>query len=1814
MKKSMLFLICILFINNVNALSIKNVDNVSLKKGSIVTYNIDLGTEDNGELSYDQNVFEALNTSSFKTNVSQSSDNTFLISGAKNFNLTLKVKSDVLDGNYQPIILKSNNDKVEQEVIINKEITKDFFKNIKTNIPYLSPLLIIAIGVSLIIILYAIKKIDGSNKNVIITIFSLIIVGCLPLEILLITSKDNKDDQIAPAKVVNYKLKYVEEKEEPEKQVPETTIEDQSPDNLDNNISTNDTNDNNQKPNSNSNNNTNSNNTPDSEKPISVVVHDVNYNNNYVNNSGSPLKLELNILNNQDSAISFVVIDNTKYPVKKLDNNKYELTITAPTKAGLNELVITELILANDMVVSSDMKIKIDVLKTKPTISAFKINNQKEIPEVSFKVNDNDNAFTSGIIKIVNNDGKVIYTKNIQVGENVIPLKFTDNSKYHVNINISYDLDSDYFNDITGDINEGNELLDKDFTFTRDYNFVPKNVNLSAKVSKNEQLVLTFLNDYASYYDVKKVVIDGVEYEVTKKGKTYQVVLDKKAKGLNYVNFEKVILENSASIEVGETLTYLYLKEAPSITKLETALNANKINSKFTINDIDDAVTSFKAILTKDGNIIATKELAKMARDVNFEVAEAGNYQVKIIANYDLGDKVILEKNKVSAETLNVPLKSAIVNISNEHYIANNSDFKVTIEVADNTLEDVTSFTIAGKEVKATKLSTDKYEITLNSTSTYGNNSFNVENINYNKEKIEVSDKKIEIYTLKNMPKISNIVIDTVNLEATYQISHLESFISGEIVISKDNDDSPKKISINKDSLTTSLKDLNLSEFVNYKLQVIVNYDLDDDVNNNLYNETIFEEKIFEIKNNYNFRLTDLQVKTVTTDTITLTFKSTNASNDKYHVKEVVLNGKNYKVNFESNDNYTLNVPVSDIRKNNNREIELIITKATLTDEHSEEVTTAKTTAFKELPTAEINNASVIDSKNIKVSFTTDNKKLDVTYQAKMVGEDNSSYEIKEIDASQGEVTFTNATDFKNQKYTIVITATFDAKDGINYVDYPLSNSYDVTVPIYVTISSLNKEPIYVKKNDEVILKYQVTDNTTKTIDKVKINDEETTATIKDNILTVVITAPSVYGSKTYQLNSVQYQTTEDYLPIAENHTTVSVLKDVPSVSKFNFDDANNIITFNFENDDGAVLANQKVTITKDKVTKEYSLNNNDNTITLDDSYANGDYIVSLSGTYDLGYGQTLPLSELFNKTITVVTDYELEFEVANLEVTNNEAVTITFTSSNASKYNITKIKINDDYYPVQDNKVVISYTHDDKATPKTFTITDVILKNNKELSLKDAISLETYKAKPTANVSALSKESNNHFKASYNVNGDVNNLKAKLMVKELDSTVYKEIATKELTELKGNVEFTKDSGIYDAGDYKIEIFGDFNLVDGLKHQEEQISDCQDTVAVPIVITGVTSTVSAGGLSTKDHYPVKGSKITLEYDVIANTSAKFNKAKITTYNDVKDINNLVNGSEETIEIAETNGQITKTAPKTPGVVAYKINAVYYKDTEYPILEEYQQSSIQYIDVLKDELAFKNVQYTDNYVSDKDKSVEVEFDVLDKDKVLDSCEGHNCFVQLKPLKSSIPQPEGQVVGSDSWQEKVPFKYESTNKIVFRNLVDLEMYMLVISADYNTDSTLLTEKYGSNYGTHTDAHREFYFISKPADIELSELKVLNISDVETSKLKQNENFKLSFKAKLLGDKTCTKDCLTSINVDGVNYAVTKKDDTYITDIITTRYFTVAPQRTIYINGVTLTLDDGTEEYIYIHKNMPSVNVEIIADSAVNSFMLPTKIDFF
>ena len=104
-----------------------------------------------------------------------------------------------------------------------------------------------------------------------------------------------------------------------------------------------------------------------------------------------------------------------------------------------------------------------------------------------------------------------------------------------------------------------------------------------------------------------------------------------------------------------------------------------------------------------------------------------------------------------------------------------------------------------------------------------------------------------------------------------------------------------------------------------------------DSTNNDLNNETLKSNKVsFEVKKNYDFKLSDLTVKEVNQENIVLTFTSSNASN-KYYVKSVVINGESYDVKEREGNTYTVNIP--NTYKEPLSLVTLTLTEATLDDD-----------------------------------------------------------------------------------------------------------------------------------------------------------------------------------------------------------------------------------------------------------------------------------------------------------------------------------------------------------------------------------------------------------------------------------------------------------------------------------------------------------------------------------------------------------------------------------------------------------------------------------------------------------------------------------------------------------------------------------------------------------------------------------------------------------------------------------------------------------------------------------------------------------------
>ena len=143
----------------------------------------------------------------------------------------------------------------------------------------------------------------------------------------------------------------------------------------------------------------------------------------YVEKNG---EIELRFIGNvtNEVGIKTVTINGINYEVEKLANttSEYKVIITVGEEAGVKEYKYTKAILENGKEVVVNYEEKIEVLKDKPRVENFKVEEEIGSQKLrkEFDIIDKEQAMQTGYIEISElNVGTIVLEKEIQEGRNI---------------------------------------------------------------------------------------------------------------------------------------------------------------------------------------------------------------------------------------------------------------------------------------------------------------------------------------------------------------------------------------------------------------------------------------------------------------------------------------------------------------------------------------------------------------------------------------------------------------------------------------------------------------------------------------------------------------------------------------------------------------------------------------------------------------------------------------------------------------------------------------------------------------------------------------------------------------------------------------------------------------------------------------------------------------------------------------------------------------------------------------------------------------------------------------------------------------------------------------------------------------------------------------------------------------------------------------------------------------------------------------------------------------------------------------------------
>lgn len=383
-----------------------------------------------------------------------------------------------------------------------------------------------------------------------------------------------------------------------------------------------------------------------------IKVKNITPSSHYVE-KGGVLKLTFDVESNKVEDITRILINNMDCIAVKLDNGNYEASFNVGMTSGIYPLEVTRFTYSNGAVATTDERINIDILKEKPEVIDFSQIDNLSSKEVilRFYVKDNENSFLNGKAILSGNGNSI--EKVITKGYNELIFQVEPSKKYLLNIISTYDLDS---NSLSGMPEEDNRVFDevlstKEIELITDYELNLDNIKTynaqgeTRYFEKSEPINVRFESTNKTAFEPIKVVINGVEYPVTKKDDTYHLTIDShRTSGVKTGKIEKITLNNSKEIMITENNEFkvTILKDKPTVEQFGYKENMDAtISASFKVMDEEQTITGGKVMITKNGNIVKEQSIEKGENTIIFQPEEDQNYVVKVIADYDLDMNVL---------------------------------------------------------------------------------------------------------------------------------------------------------------------------------------------------------------------------------------------------------------------------------------------------------------------------------------------------------------------------------------------------------------------------------------------------------------------------------------------------------------------------------------------------------------------------------------------------------------------------------------------------------------------------------------------------------------------------------------------------------------------------------------------------------------------------------------------------------------------------------------------------------------------------------------------------------------------------------------------------------------------------------------------------------------------------------------------------------------------------------------------------------------------------------------------------------------------
>lgn len=615
-----------------------------------------------------------------------------------------------------------------------------------------------------------------------------------------------------------------------------------------------------------------------------------------------------------DEVIEYVILDGEKRKVEKVSDNEYAIKLSASNQSNKYSYNITEVVLKNGKTAKVDYGTDIVVLKDAPELIAFSTKEELSTSSVkaALTIKDDDGAIVTAKYELVNSKGEIVANGNLDRGKNALDLKLENAVSYKLKLKIDYNRGSDS-GEYYGTIEDSYDLR-----IITDYKFKIWNISLNQNgtntksLEKSLKTKLVFNSSNVSGYSPKKININGKEYTVSNMGGgKYSVELPNSLLMGNNLNIKKVTLSNGKVIVTDEKVSYIVLKEKPTLIYFDSqeSIEDATLHTAFQLRDEDSTINYVTARLYDENNlVISEKTIYDHNYDVDLTTALTSKYKVRIFADYTRAEGVEHRDELLFEKEIAAKIQAQINDYSpSEIFPEKNSIITLNYNITSNYKTNVKQIVINNVIYEASKTGIDSYKVEIAVGEEDGLKDFDTKKIIFDNGLEYDIERATKIDVLKEYPILENYgVIEDIKdqrIDITFDIFDTDgAFERGEIrFIDKELNEviERKDVIIGKNKASFSLENAKKYEISIDVFGVRDTKTLDEESPNRFEDYNLYKNE-YRIISDYKLEISSIETSRdgkVTDqfgadEPITVSFKSTNIT--EFEPIKISVNGVYY--------------------------------------------------------------------------------------------------------------------------------------------------------------------------------------------------------------------------------------------------------------------------------------------------------------------------------------------------------------------------------------------------------------------------------------------------------------------------------------------------------------------------------------------------------------------------------------------------------------------------------------------------------------------------------------------------------------------------------------------------------------------------------------------------------------------------------------------------------------------------------------------------------------------------------------------------------